>query len=125
MFEDNIKPSSNLLKAAKSLGVGEIKRHVFLCLGPDCCSLDKGEVSWKHLKKRLKKLGKDADDVGIFRTKVGCLRVCADGPVMVVYPEGTWYHHMTPDRIDRVIDEHLLKGKPVLEYAFSVNPLNP
>ncbi|MGK2964911.1 MAG: (2Fe-2S) ferredoxin domain-containing protein [Tepidiformaceae bacterium] len=69
-------------------GVGTYRRHVFICIGPDCCSSSEGERAWGRLKKRLGELDKDRT---IYRTKVGCLRVCEQGPVAVVYPEGTWY----------------------------------
>jgi (2Fe-2S) ferredoxin len=56
-------------------------------------------------------------------TKVGCLRVCAGGPILVVYPEGTWYAGMTADRIPRFVQEHLVDGKPIEEWIFARNPL--
>src|SRR5262245_26166905 len=90
------KPGA-LEKVARTFGIGDLKRHIFLCLGPDCCSSKQGEESWDYLKKRLKKLGLVAPEGGVYRTKVGCLRVCSDGPIAVVYPEGIWYSRMTPE----------------------------
>ncbi len=115
----------SLRKAADGYGIGNLQRHIFLCLGPDCCSAREGELAWEFLKKRLKKLGLSKPERGIFRTKAGCLRVCAHGPIAVVYPEGTWYYKMTPERLERVVIEHLVEGKPVLDYAFAANPLLP
>jgi (2Fe-2S) ferredoxin len=113
---------------AESMGVGAYHRHVFLCLGPDCCAPDVGQQAWEVLKRELKtrELSVGYGPNACYRTKVNCLRICAGGPIMVVYPEGTWYSGMTADRILRFVDEHLVQGKPVTEWIFAGNPLpNP
>ena len=112
-------------EAAPLYGIGKLTRHIFLCLGPDCCDRKDGEETWDHLKKRLKKLNLAGPDGTCFRTKADCLRVCADGPIAVVYPEGAWYQNVTPENADRIIDEHLVHGRIVDDLCFVKNPLPP
>jgi len=114
----------------QSLGLNQIQRHVFLCADqtkPKCCSKTAGIEAWDYLKKRLKELKLDqptnAQSICIFRTKANCLRVCAAGPIMVVYPDGVWYRNASPEVIERIIQEHLIGNNVVEEYAFLIHPL--
>ena len=110
---------------AKKLMIGEYHRHVFLCIGDACCSADAGAKSWDALKDELKRrnLSLATGPAACYRTKVQCLRVCVSGPILVVYPEGTWYHGMTAERIPEFVESHLVNGQPIENWIFARNPL--
>lgn len=105
-----------LVAAFAKLDLPAARRHVFLCIGPDCCSGEAGLAAWNELKARVR-------DLPVLRSKAACLRLCRGGPWMVVYPDGVWYGGVTADRIPRIVSEHLEGGRPVEEWVATRHPL--
>ena len=80
--------------------------------GRPCCSDHNAQAEQEHAKRRIKQL--DMNGQGKIRiNKAGCLDRCEQGPVLVVYPQGTWYTYVDNQDIDEIIDVHLVGGKIV------------
>ncbi|MFP4072657.1 MAG: (2Fe-2S) ferredoxin domain-containing protein [Actinomycetota bacterium] len=140
-----MEPDERLTQIAEALSIPGVRRHIFLCAdqtNPKCAPREETNRLWTHLKSRLKQLNAasappkwqgdmdhDPDPVEpgegtVLRTKADCLRICEQGCIAVVYPEGTWYANLDIEKLDRIIDEHLVGGQPVEELSFAVGDLS-
>ncbi|MBI5751123.1 MAG: (2Fe-2S) ferredoxin domain-containing protein [Hydrogenophilales bacterium] len=91
--------------------------HVFFCVnqreaGESCCAAKGAQALRDYAKKKIKSL-KLAGKGQCRINNAGCMDRCNEGPVIAIYPEGTWYTYVDQDDIDEIIDEHLVHGRVV------------
>jgi (2Fe-2S) ferredoxin len=127
---DRVDELSSMSIAVKALGIDCITRHIFICADaskPKCVDREASLESWEYLKRRLQELQLDRPQSDrpncVFRTKANCLRLCQKGPIMVIYPDGVWYHSVSPTVVEEIIQQHLLCNKIVGQYVLQHQPL--
>jgi (2Fe-2S) ferredoxin len=116
---EDVPRDQRLQRIVDNFGMGVFKRHMFICGGPNCCTSEEGQKSWDYLKTRVKELWPDMGEAALYRTQVKCFRVCCEGPIAVVYPDGIWYRGVTPEVCELILQEHIIGGQVVEEHCFN------
>lgn len=100
-----------------------VTRHIFICTGPECYpNPTHADKLWNYLKRRIVQLKLINAPEVVFRTRCECLRICAQGPIMVVWPEGIWYHSVNEVLIDQILTEHIQQNRPVVSHILARSP---
>ena len=109
-----------------------IQHHLLLCATPAkalCCPDPAvGIASWEALKRGVRELGLEdpsRPEGIVLRTKADCLRICAEGPVLLIWPEGIVYGGVTAARIERILREHVISGSSIEEWIVKRMPFSP
>jgi len=98
--------------------LGFHRRHVLVCTGARCTQNGEGEALFQSLRDKFKAAGVDRGEQRVKRTRCACFAACKGGPILAVWPDGIWYYGVTPEVLDRIVDEHLKGNVPVEAHVF-------
>jgi len=98
--------------------IGSYHRHLLVCTGPRCSEDGSSQALFDSLNDKFKASGLNAGPLRVKRSRVSCFAACKGGPIVCVQPDGTWYYNVTPQNMDRIIDQHLCHGKAVDDLVF-------
>ena len=108
--------------------MAHVSHHLLLCATPSkalCCPDPAvGIASWNRLKQLVRELGlEDAarPDGLVLRSKADCLRICAEGPILLIWPDGVIYAGVTAERIEPILRQHVIGGAPIEEWVVGRN----
>ncbi len=106
-----------------------VSHHLLLCATPTkpaCCEANEGLKSWQALKRILHELKLEdpqRPEGIVLRSKIDCLRICKQGPILLIWPDGIWYYKVSPVLIEKIVREHIIRGKPIKDYILKKTPL--
>ena len=106
-----------------------VSHHLLLCATATkakCCDSALGAQTWNELKSVVRELNLENTERPegiVLRSKADCLRVCERGPILLIWPDGIWYADVSPDRVKRIIEQHIIGQQPVEEWILKRTPL--
>ncbi len=108
----------------------KVSHHLLLCAtsqSASCCEVSKGTASWSKLKAVVKSFdleNPERSEGVVLRSKVDCLRVCKNGPILLIWPDGIWYGNVTSEKIHSIIFQHVIGGSPIEKWIIKRTPQN-
>ena len=107
----------------------KVSHHLLLCATPSkasCCKPEDGIQSWEKLKEVLRELNLEdpqRTEGIVLRSKVDCLRICNEGPILLVWPDGIWYKKVSPKLIELIVKQHIINGHPITDFVYKTTSL--
>ncbi len=105
-----------------------VSHHLLLCATATkvkCCDPIVGQKSWLRLKEIINEFQLEdplRPEGVVLRSKVDCLRICAEGPILLIWPDGIWYKNVTPELIDLIVKNHIVEGNPLMNAIMQKTP---
>lgn len=93
-------------------------RHLLDCIGSRYTPNGEGQALYEELKEKFKATGLNNGEFRVKRSRTTCFGTCKSDPLLCVQPDGVWYYDINSEKLDRIIEEHFLQGKPVSEYIY-------
>lgn len=102
--------------------IGDYRRHLLVCTGPRCTQDGQSQALFDSLGDKFKAHGLHEGALRVKRSRVSCFAACKGGPILCVQPDGVWYCNVTPENMDRIVEEHLVGGRVVEALVFHRGP---
>lgn len=98
------------------------RRHLLVCTGPRCTQDGQSQALFDSLGDKFKAAGLHEGPDRVKRSRVSCFAACRGGPILCVQPDGVWYYNVTPENMQRIVDQHLVRGEVVEDLVFHRGP---